>query len=89
MLGRNKRCAFGRVEHRCFHAVLKGQQIEREFLYRFLEEWKYNQAFKTQFRELLNNPARKEQMVLALNEVTKAIKGNETPNSLFDFLNNI
>ena len=28
MLGRNKRCAFGRVEHRCFHAVLKGQQIQ-------------------------------------------------------------
>ena len=68
--------------------VLKGQQIEKNFLYRFLEEWRNNPAFKSQFLSIISDPKRKQQVIAGLKEVRDAIEKDESPTPLMTFLNN-
>lgn len=70
-------------------SVLNRQEMEKDFLSRFIEEWKYNPAFKAQFSEILTDENRKKQVITFLSEIRNSLHKNETPTPLLDFLNNI
>ncbi len=69
--------------------VLKGQAIEQDFLYKFLEEWKKNPSFKHQFLETLKDETRKQQLIVGLRNISAAMKDNQSPNGLMNFLKNL